>query len=175
MIKDERYKTITHPLQPFYDSHSKVLILGSFPSVKTREMKFFYGHPQNRFWPVLERLFAEPVPPDVPGRAAFLSRHHIACWDVIYQCDIIGSSDASIKNVIPTDLVPILAASQIKTIFCNGKTAGRLYAKHQERVLARPAIVLPSTSPANAAWSLDRLTEVWSAVKDVVSTVVSYI
>lgn len=157
---------IVHPLPPFYDKDSRILILGSFPSVKTREMGFFYGHPQNRYWKVLSALFEDPFPETVEERRAFLLRHHIAAWDVIYECDIAGSSDASIKNVTPTDLAPILKAAPIRKIFVNGKTAEKMYKKYTEPVIGRPAVCLPSTSPANAAWSLKRLIEEWRVIRD---------
>ena len=161
---------IRHPIPPLYDSRSTILILGSFPSVKSREMAFFYGHPQTRFWRVLSALFQAPFPETVEDRRAFLLDRGIAAWDVIAACDITGSSDASIKNVVPSDLRQILAAARIRQIFVNGQTAGRLYRKYQEQPLREiygdcaKAVVLPSTSPANAAWSLDRLIQAWSVI-----------
>ena len=155
---------IIHPIPPVYDAQSKILILGSFPSVKSREAMFFYGHPQNRFWKVLAALFNEPLPTDIPRKKELLLRNHIAVWDVIHSCDIVGSSDASIRNVTVNDLQLILNSSPINGIYTNGSTAGRLYAKHAEPVTGRPATVLPSTSPANAAWKLDRLIEKWGII-----------
>ncbi|HHX36610.1 MAG TPA: DNA-deoxyinosine glycosylase [Clostridiaceae bacterium] len=162
-----KHKTIIHPLEPYHDAHSKVLILGSFPSVKTRESQFFYGHPQNRFWPLMAELLHDAQPESVEEKRDFLAKHHIACWDVIYQCDIIGSSDSSIRNVVPTDLTPILAEAPIQEIFVNGRTAERYYKRFHQKVLRRPCIALPSTSPANAAWSIDDLKEKWQKVKDI--------
>ena len=156
--------SLTHPIPPLYDKDSRILILGSFPSVKSREMGFFYGHPQNRFWKVLAAIFHEPVPETVPERRAFLLAHQIAAWDVIRSCEILGSSDASIKNAVPNDLTPILAAAPIRTICTNGRTAEKLYRKYIEPAIHRPCLCLPSTSPANAAWSLERLTKAWEAV-----------
>ena len=157
---------IVHPLPPLYDKDSEILILGSFPSVKTREMGFFYGHPQNRFWKVLAAVYKEDiVPQTVEERRAFLLSRHIAAWDVIYSCEIAGSSDASIKNVTAADLVPILEAAPIRTIFVNGKTAEKMYIRYTEPATGRKAVCLPSTSPANAAWSLDRLIQAWSIIK----------
>ena len=173
MIKKEDSSLIVHPIPPLYDHESRILILGSFPSVKSRETAFFYGHPQNRFWKVLSRLLEESFPETIPDRRALLLRRHIAVWDVIASCEIRGSSDSSIRNVTPNDLRIILNAAPIRQIYTNGQTAGRLYRKYQEKVLKQneneltcPAdsITLPSTSPANAAWSLDRLAEAWSVI-----------
>ncbi|MBQ4425577.1 MAG: DNA-deoxyinosine glycosylase [Lachnospiraceae bacterium] len=155
---------IVHPIPPFYRKDSRILILGSFPSVKTREMGFFYGHPQNRYWKVLAALFEEAVPQTVEEWKGFLLRHHIAAWDVLYACEITGSSDASIRSAVPTDLRPILDAADIRQIFVNGKTAEKMYKRFQEPQLARPCLCLPSTSPANAAWSLEKLTEAWRQI-----------
>ena len=157
---------ITHPLAPVFDERSRILILGSFPSVKTREMGFFYGHPQNRYWKVLAALYQDDFPRTVEERKDFLLRHRIAAWDVIYSCEIRGSSDASIRNVTPTDLTVILDHAPIKTIFVNGKTAEKMYRKYTEPRIGRPAVSLPSTSPANAAWSLERLIDAWSVILD---------
>ncbi|MBR1772065.1 MAG: DNA-deoxyinosine glycosylase [Lachnospiraceae bacterium] len=152
---------LEHPIAPVYDAHSRILILGSFPSVKSREAMFFYGHPQNRFWKVMAAVFADDFPETVEERRAFLLRHQVAAWDVIKSCDIVGSSDASIRNVTANDLSVILDAAPIRQIFVNGKTAEKMYRKYTEPVTGRTAVVLPSTSPANAAWSLERLIEVW--------------
>ena len=159
------YQHIIHPIPPFYDSTSKVLILGSFPSVKTRESGFFYGHPQNRFWRVLAAVLDTPVPETIEEKITLLIRNRIALWDVIASCDITGSSDSSIRHVIPTDLTPILAGGTIRAVFTNGGTATRLYKRYQEPVTALPAIGLPSTSPANAAKSLDALTKDWMVLR----------
>ena len=155
---------IKHPIPPFYDENSKILILGSFPSVKSREAQFFYGHPQNRFWKVTSAVFNEPVPQSIPEKRDFLLRNHIALWDVIASCEITGSSDASIKNVKVNDLSRILDHADIKRIFVNGKTAEKMFRLYTAPLLkeqGREPIVLPSTSPANAAWSLERLTKEW--------------
>ena len=155
---------IEHPIPPFFTEDSRVLILGSFPSVKTRESGFFYGHPQNRFWKVIAAVFGEAVPVTVPEKKAFLTRNHIALWDVIQSCDIIGSSDASIQNVIANDLSDILNRAPIKQIVVNGRTAERFYRKYTENRIQRTAIALPSTSPANAAWKLEDLIGEWKSV-----------
>lgn len=156
---------VEHPIAPVYDAHSRILILGSFPSVKSREAMFFYGHPQNRFWRVVAAVFEDTVPETVEERREFLLRHGIAVWDVIRSCDITGSSDASIKNVVPNDLREILEAAPIKAIYVNGKTAEKLYHKYTEPITRRTAVVLPSTSPANAAWNMDRLVEAWRVIR----------
>ena len=156
---------IVHPIPPLYTEESEILILGSFPSVKSRESAFFYGHPQNRFWKVMAAVFEDSVPRDVPERREFLIRHHIAAWDVIRSCTIRGSSDASIKDVVANDLTPILDSAPIRQIFVNGKTAEKMYRKYIEPKIGRKAVCLPSTSPANAAWSLERLTDAWKCVR----------
>lgn len=153
---------IVHPIEPIYDKASKILILGSFPSVKSREEGFFYGHKQNRFWKVVSALFNEEEPKTIEEKKALLLRNHIALWDVIKSCDIVGSSDSSISNVVANDLSVILDVADIKAIYVNGKTALKYYKKYTEPVIIRPAICLPSTSPANAAWNMDRLLEAWS-------------
>ena len=154
-----------HPIPPVFDADSTVLVLGSFPSVKSRESGFFYGHAQNRFWRVTAAVFGCPVPVTIPETRAFLLQNHVALWDVIASCDIDGSSDASIKNVRPNDLAPLLAASKITHIFTNGATADALYTRWQFPATGIPAVRLPSTSPANAAWSLDRLIDAWRVIR----------
>ena len=154
-----------HPIPPFYDGNSKVLILGSFPSVKSREAMFFYGHPQNRYWKVIAAVCGSPVPETIPEKRAFLKEQGIAMWDVIASCTIEGSSDSSITDVVPNDLRPILEEAPIRKIFCNGTASWQYYRKYILPVTGREAQKLPSTSPANAAWSLSKLTEAWSAVK----------
>ncbi len=157
---------IVHPFPPLYDRESRILILGSLPSVKSREQMFFYGHPQNRFWPLMAALYDEPVPGGIGEKTAFVLRHHIALWDAIYSCDITGSSDSSIRNVTPTDLRPILAESRIERVFCNGRTSWNCYHRHQEKELGMEAALLPSTSPANAAWTMDKLKSAWKVILD---------
>lgn len=157
---------LVHPFPPTWDEHSEILILGSFPSVKSREMAYFYGHPQNRFWRVVAALYEDNTPQTVEERHAFLLRHHIALWDVIASCTIVGSSDSSIRDAVPNDIRPILAGAPIRRIYTNGQTSFRLYRKYILPEIGREAIYLPSTSPANAAWSFDRLLSVWSAILD---------
>lgn len=156
---------IQHPFPPLYDGNSKILILGSFPSVKSREQQFFYGHPQNRFWRVLAEIFSCPVLKSIKEKRCFLLGHSIALWDVIASCEIEGSADSSIKSVVPNDLTPILNAADIKKIFVNGRTAEKCYNKYTKNVINKDAVCLPSTSPANAAWSLQRLIDAWSVIK----------
>lgn len=161
--------SVTHPIPPVYDARSEVLVLGSFPSPKSREEGFFYGHPHNRMWRVLARIFDEPVPTTSERRRDFLLRHHIAMWDVLASCTIEGASDASIANEVPNDLAPLFAVAPIKAVLCAGQTAGRLYEKHCQDQVGMPCTVLPSTSPANAAWSEDALADAWSVVRDWVA------
>lgn len=154
---------IEHPFPPVADASCRVLILGSFPSVKSREDGFFYGHPQNRFWRVLAAVYGEPIPLDIPAKTALLLRHHIALWDVIASCEITGSSDASVKAAVPVDIARVTANAPIQRVLCNGALAGKLYARHLEGLVGIKADVLPSTSPANAAWTLERLIAAWKA------------
>ena len=158
------HQTILHPLKPLFDKDSKILILGSFPSVKTREYGFFYGHPQNRFWPLMEKLFNVELTKDIEERRAFLLKNNIAVFDSIYQCDIIGSSDASIQNVVPSNLSKIFENADIKQVFCNGATSHKYYKKYHEKRSEIKAIKLPSTSPANARFRLDDLAEEWKLI-----------
>ena len=163
-MTDNNYKTIVHPLEPCFTKESKILILGSFPSVKTREYGFFYGHPQNRFWRVMEILFKEKLSDDIDGRKDFLTRKKIALYDSIYQCDIVGSSDASIINAQPSDLSRIIRGADIKEVFLNGATSYKYYKKYHERDLRFEGVKLPSTSPANARYSLDDLVNEWRVI-----------
>lgn len=156
---------VKHIFEPVFDSDSRILILGTFPSVKSRENNFYYGHPQNRFWKVLSTILECSLPVTIEEKKAMLITHHIAIWDVIASCDITGSSDSSIKNVVPTDLLVVLNDSNISKIYANGKTAEKLYGRYQENVTGRKIIGLPSTSPANAGYSLERLVESWKCIK----------
>ena len=153
-----------HEIDPVYDKDSKILILGSFPSVASRETGFFYGHPRNRFWKVLSALFEEKEPETIEEKKYFLLRNHIAVWDVIASCEIEGSSDASIRNIEVNDLEGILKKTKIDRIFTNGSTAYRLYRKYLEQSTGMKAVPLPSTSPANASHSLERLIEEWRII-----------
>ncbi len=155
---------ITHPFLPLYDNESKILILGSFPSVKSREQMFFYGHPQNRFWKVVSAVLGTEAPFTIEEKIFLLHSNHIALWDVIASCDIEGSADSSIKNVVANDFTDILKTADIKQIFVNGKTAEKYYNKFVKNTIGREAVCLPSTSPANAAWNIDRLVNAWSII-----------
>lgn len=155
---------VKHPIRPVYNKNSRILILGSFPSVKSREANFFYGHPQNRFWKVLATVFETEVPVTVDEKREFLLAHGVAVWDVIKSCDIVGSSDSSIKNVVPNDLREILNNADIRQIFVNGKTAEQYYKKYIEKEIGRKATCLPSTSPANAAWNVEKLVVEWKQI-----------
>ena len=157
---------LLHPIPPVYDRHSRVLILGSFPSVRSREEGFFYGHPQNRFWKVLAAVFSAPVPVSVPEKKAFLLSHGVALWDVIARCEITGSSDASVRNAEPTDLSVILQSASVRRVYCNGTLAYDLYRRYQLPLTGLEAVRLPSTSPANAAWTESRLREAWRVITE---------
>lgn len=150
-----------HTIAPVFDENSKILVLGSFPSVKSREEGFFYGHPQNRFWKVIANAFDTHTPQSIEEKKALLLSNGIALWDVIHSCDIVGSSDSSIKNVVQNDISKILKTANIEKIITNGKKADSLYKKYIEPKFNIKATCLPSTSPANAQWSLDRLCDVW--------------
>lgn len=152
---------IVHPISPIYNSNSQILILGSFPSVKSREEGFFYGHPQNRFWRVMARICNMPVPKSNAEKTRLILDNNFALWDVIHSCEITGSADSTIKNVQANDLSEILEKSDIKKIFVNGRKAESLYKKYIEKEVGIKAVCLPSTSPANASWSEDRLFECW--------------
>lgn len=166
-MKKEREKIwerVTQEFAPVCDADSRVLILGTAPSRKSREVGFYYGHPQNRFWKMLAAVTKEAVPQSIEEKKAFLHRNHIALHDVIHSCEIIGSSDSSIRNAEAADLEKILAVTGRIPILCNGGTAYQLYQRLQEKQLGIAAEKMPSTSPANAAWSLERLTAAWGEV-----------
>ena len=152
---------VTHPFAPVVDEGCHTLILGSFPSVKSRENAFYYGHPQNRFWRMLAAVFRECVPEDIPSKTAMLLRHGLALWDVIASCEIEGSSDASVKNAVPVEIARVLQTAPIRRVVCNGALAAKMYRQYLLPLTGIEALTAPSTSPANAAWSLERLTEAW--------------
>ena len=176
---DEGYQHIEHGFEPVLDERSRVLVLGSFPSVLSRANAFYYGNPQNRFWRVMAACLGVPVPPNegdplasgepatlgasIAAKRAMLLNGGVALWDVIESCDIKGSSDASIKNVVPARVELITSNASIEQVICNGGTAGRLYKRYLQERTGLPAVVLPSTSPANAAWRLERLVERWGS------------
>ncbi len=155
-----------HNIPPVYNEESKILILGSFPSVKSREAAFFYHHPQNRFWRVLAAVTGSSVPGTIEEKREFLLKNGIAVWDVLAGCEIQGSSDSSIRNAEPNDLSCILEKEDILCIYVNGVTADRFYRKYIYPETKREAVRLPSTSPANAACSLEKLIEAWSVIRE---------
>ena len=161
MMKTER---ITHAFDPVFDSESRILILGTMPSPKSRELGFYYSHPRNRFWPVMSKIFSEDVPKTTEEKKNFCLRNKIALWDVLKECDIEGASDSSIKNAVPNDLSIILNSADIKAIFTTGATAGKLYKKLIEPETKIPAIILPSTSPANAKIGIEELVEEYKKI-----------
>ena len=148
---------------PVFGPEARILILGSWPSPKSWEQGFYYGHPRNRFWPLIARLTGSPVPAleDIPGKKALLLAHRIALWDVLESCTIDGASDASIRDPVPNDIAGLLARLPVERVFCNGAAAAKIYKKYQQPLTGLPAVQLPSTSPANAAWSADRLAAAW--------------
>lgn len=155
------YQYVEHEFDPVYNEESQVLVLGSLPSVKSREQGFYYGHPRNRFWKVVASVLGVPEPLTIEEKKQMLLDGHVAVYDVIQNCEIVGSSDSSIRNVTPADIKSIVEHASIRAVFTNGKTAGRLYKKYQAAHIDLPMIELPSTSPANAAFSLERLEEIW--------------
>lgn len=151
-----------HPFNPVFDAESKILILGTFPSVKSREYGFFYGHPYNRFWKLLSKLTnSEKVPKLIPEKIQFLIKNRIALWDTIKSCDIEGSKDSSVRNIIPNDLHHILDNSKIEKIYANGSKAFEIYMKYCYPETNKNIIKLPSTSPANAMYSFEKLLVAW--------------
>lgn len=156
--------SIVHPFGPLYNENSKTLILGSFPSVKSREAMFFYGHPQNRFWKVIPTLYGEEPPENIEEKKSLILRHNLALWDSIHSCTITGSSDSSVKDVVPNDISEIIENSKIERVFCNGALSYNMYMKYIFPNTNLEAVKLPSTSPANAAFSLERLIESWKVI-----------
>ena len=158
------YLSLKHTFAPEFDENSEILILGSFPSVRSRETNFYYGHPKNRFWPLVADIFGEDLPSSVEEKKALLQRNRIALWDVIASCDIEGSSDSSIRNVEANDINIILRSSKVGRIYTNGRKAFDLYNRYCLEKTEREAVLLPSTSPANAAWDLEKLTKEWKEI-----------
>lgn len=157
---------IVHPFPPLFCGESDTLILGSFPSVKSREAMFFYGHPQNRFWKLAAMLFGEPVPETIEEKTALILNNRLALWDSIRSCTITGSSDSSVRDVVPNDLSLIFENSRVNRVFCNGALSHKMYMKYIFPETNVKAVKLPSTSPANAAFSIDRLYEHWKIILD---------
>ena len=154
---------VYHNIPPVFDKHSEILILGSFPSVKSREVQFFYGHSQNRFWKVIATIYDYPVPSDIPSKKKLLLDNRIALWDVIGSCEINGSSDSSIRNAVPNDIAALVEKTGISRIFANGATSYNMYNRFCRDSVGIDAVKLPSTSPANAAYSIDRLVSEWES------------
>lgn len=152
---------LIHPIPPVYSRASHTLILGSFPSPESRRRAFFYGNLQNRFWRVLAAVYSRPVPDSVAEKRALVLSCGLALWDVVASCEIAGASDSTIKRVLPNDIDALISNTSVKRVFCNGQKAGALYARFVLPKTGLPAVQLPSTSPANASWSLERLIEAW--------------
>ena len=166
--------SVEHPFPPVADAACRVLILGSFPSVKSREEGFFYGHPRNRFWPLMAALLGENAPQSIPEKKAMLLRHHIALWDVIASCEITGSSDSSVKNAVPVDIAQVTELCRLERVYCNGALAAKLYHRYLEDKVGLSATALPSTSPANAAFSMARLREARTVLGSATPSLESY-
>lgn len=154
---------IYHPFEPVWTPQSRVLILGTIPSVTSRENKFYYGHPNNRFWRVFAGLFGVEIPQTIDEKRNLLFEHNIALWDVLSSCEIIGSDDASIRHPVPNAIAGLVAKCAVEKILLNGKRAYSLYEKYCAADIKIPATCMPSTSPANAAWGLERLISAWGA------------
>ncbi len=165
-LEKDLSRVTAHPFPPLFDGNSRTLILGSFPSVKSRENRFFYGHPQNRFWKVISSVFGEPVPETIPEKKQLILKNRLALWDSVAFCEVTGSADASLRCVLPNDLRVILDSAPIGRIYCNGRKSHGVYTRLIEPITGRKAECLPSTSPANAQWRLEQLTEAWSILKD---------
>ena len=156
----------SHPFMPIYDQKAEILILGTFPSVKSRENEFYYGHPQNRFWKLLARIYEEETPETIEEKTAFLRKHYIALWDVIRSCEIEGSADHTIEKASANDIPSLLKATNIQKIYCNGKKAFELYRKFFKDIVDAEVYCLPSTSPANAVWTMEKLIGEWKILKE---------
>jgi double-stranded uracil-DNA glycosylase len=164
----EPFRGIVHPFLPVWNSTSRALVLGTFPSVQSRANAFYYGHPQNRFWRVTAALFNELTPQTIQDKQAMLLKHGVALWDVLASCDINGSADGSIRNATPNDIGQLLHDAPITRVFANGQTAATLYRKYVEPACGMPIVTLPSTSPANARWTVEALTQAWLPLKESV-------
>ena len=166
------HEFLHHPFKPFYDELSEVLILGTFPSPRSRQLNFYYGHPQNRFWRILTDLFSEPPVITIEEKSSFLRKHHIALWDVLESCEISGADDSSIRKEVPNDLSGILTGSRIRTVFTNGQKASYYYKKYFSKMIPAEWIALPSTSPANCRnWTYETLKEAYRVIPEHLSSV----
>ncbi|MGI6690532.1 MAG: DNA-deoxyinosine glycosylase [Clostridiales bacterium] len=155
---------VHHPFPPVYDARSSLLILGSFPSVVSRETMFYYGNRNNRFWPLMARLFQRDLPEAIAEKREFLLDHGIALWDVVASCRVSGSSDSSIQSPAINPIGSLVAKTVVQAVFLNGQKAASLYMQHAAEIVGLPAFTLPSTSPANAAWGMERLATAWAAI-----------
>ena len=164
MNESQTYHHVVHTFGPLYNEKSRTLILGSIPSPASREMGFYYGHPRNRFWQVLAEVYGGPLPESIEEKKALVLTKGLALWDVIEECDIIGASDSSVKNVAPTAIPSLLEQTRVERILCNGALSKKIYDKYQLEHTGIPAVKMPSTSPANAAWSLEKLIKEWEKV-----------
>ena len=162
-VKNSR-TLVSHEFSPVYDRTSRVLLLGSIPSPKSREVGFYYGHPQNRFWKVLATVLGENLPETIPQKKAMLKKHHVALWDVLESCTIVGASDTSIEDAVPNKIGELVKASHVERIFCTGATAHKLYQKYCAADVGIDAEKLPSTSPANCAVSFEKLVEAYRKI-----------
>ena len=163
------YTHVTHNFPPLFAPDSRALILGSIPSPKSREQAFFYGHPQTPFWPALAAVFGDPAPQTIEDKRSLALRHHIAMWDTLAACDIRGASDTSIRNPVANDLPWLIAQTQVRAVFCTGATSYKYYKKLCQPQTGIEAVCLPSTSPANAAWSKERLIQAYSVIAQAVA------
>ena len=159
----EAYTPVGPGFAPICGNTAKALILGSFPSPKSREQGFYYGHPQNRFWRLLALLTGAPEPKTIAEKTALILQNDLALWDTVQSCEIRGASDASMRHVQPNDVAALVRRLGVQAVFCNGAASGRVYAKYAQAAAGIPAVVLPSTSPANAAWSMERLQQAWGS------------
>ena len=157
---------ITHTFDPIYDERSRVLILGTMPSPKSRQAGFYYSHPQNRFWKTIAEVLGVQCPATDPGKKRLLLDHGIAIWDVLAACTITGADDSSIKNAVPNDFTALFAAADIQAVFTTGKKATALFKKHCEEKYGFAPIYLPSTSPANCRMSQRELTAAYGVILD---------
>ena len=171
-MRTSETRKVSHPIPPVWNSESRILILGTMPSPKSRQTGFFYMHPQNRFWTVLAEVFEEDLPATITDRRDFLLNHHLAMWDVLASCEITGASDSSIKNAVPNNFTEILEKSRIHHIICTGKTAFKLWQKNcaalYEERYKLSTHCLPSTSPANAQWSKEKLIEAYKIIQSLI-------
>ena len=155
---------VVHDFQPVFNKESKILMLGTMPSPKSREVGFYYGHPRNRFWKVVSDVCGEEMPQTKGEKIAFALRNRIAVWDVLAGCEIKGAEDASIRNPVANDMDLILKNADIRAIFATGQKAAQLYKKYCQSKTGMDIICLPSTSPANCSVSYEKLFEAYEII-----------